>query len=79
MEAKGKAVKRCGILVRNKSEEIILTGEMCDECMNISFINGKKEGIKEVVDWGKETCPHSTGITHHYKRVCDTCWQDRRD
>uniref|UniRef100_A0A6M3LEJ7 Uncharacterized protein n=1 Tax=viral metagenome TaxID=1070528 RepID=A0A6M3LEJ7_9ZZZZ len=34
-----------------------------------------KAGINEVVEWGKETCPHCIGMTYCYKRVCDTCWQ----
>ena len=36
-----------------------------------------KAGIKEVLEWGKETCPHCIGMTYHYKRVCDTCWQSK--
>ena len=43
----------------------------------ISFKIGKQEGMKEVVEWGLETCPHCIGMTYHYKRVCDSCWEDK--
>jgi len=36
-------------------------------------------GIKEVVEWGKETCPHDLfgEGTHCFKRACDECWQEK--
>ena len=39
----------------------------------------KKVGIKEVVEWGLETCPHDLfgEGTHCYKRACDECWKDK--
>jgi len=35
-------------------------------------------GIKEVVDWGNETCPHDIfgEGTQCYKHACDICWQE---
>jgi len=38
-----------------------------------------KAGIKEVVEWGLETCPHDLfgEGTQCYKRACDKCWQEK--
>ena len=38
---------------------------------------GKRAGIKEVVEWGNETCPHDLfgEGTQCFKRACDLCWQ----
>uniref|UniRef100_A0A6M3J4T8 Uncharacterized protein n=1 Tax=viral metagenome TaxID=1070528 RepID=A0A6M3J4T8_9ZZZZ len=38
-----------------------------------------KAGRKEVVDWGKETCPHDLfgEGTHCFKRACDECWEEK--
>jgi len=37
----------------------------------------RQAGIREVVEWGLETCPH--GLfgegTQCFKRVCDECWE----
>ena len=39
----------------------------------------RQEGIKEVVEWGLETCPHDLfgEGTQCYKRACDECWNDK--
>jgi len=38
-----------------------------------------KAGIREVVKWGLETCPHDLfgESTQCYKRACDKCWQEK--
>jgi len=38
-----------------------------------------KAGIREVVKWGLETCPHDLfgEGTQCYKRACDKCWQEK--
>jgi len=43
------------------------------------FAEGKRTGIKEVVEWGLETCPHDLfgEGTQCYKRACDKCWQEK--
>lgn len=49
--------------------------DVAREQAEISF----KAGMKEVLDWGLETCPHDLfgEGTHYYKRACDICWQDK--
>ena len=44
-----------------------------------SFKAGEMAGIKEVMEWGKETCPHDLfgEGTQFFKRVCDECWQEK--
>ena len=51
----------------------------CDKCGLGQYELGKQAGIKEVVEWGLETCPHDLfgEGTHHFKRVCDLCWQEK--
>jgi len=36
----------------------------------------RSAGIREVVEWGLETCPHDLfgEGTQCYKRACDMCW-----
>jgi len=48
---------------------------LVDAQAEISF----KAGIKEVVEWGLETCPHDLfgEGTQCYKRACDECWQEK--
>lgn len=38
-------------------------------------------GVKEVVEWGLETCPHDLfgEGTQCFKRACDLCWQEKWD
>ena len=49
----------------------------------IAYLEGVRAGytlgIKEVVEWGLETCPHDLfgEGTHCYKRACDECWQEK--
>ena len=47
--------------------------DVAREQAQISF----RAGIREVIEWGRETCPHYIGMTYCYKRVCDTCWQSK--
>ena len=41
--------------------------------------NERQAGIKEVVEWGLETCPHDLfgEGTQCFKRACDECWKDK--
>jgi len=43
------------------------------------FAEGKRTGIREVVEWGLETCPHDLfgEGTQCYKRACDECWREK--
>jgi len=43
----------------------------------IGEANHFKLGVKAVMEWGKETCPHyifGEG-TQCYKHACDMCWE----
>ena len=61
-----------------KNAESNFTDALLDvarEQAEISF----KVGIKEVVEWGLETCPHDLfgEGTQCYKRACDECWREQ--
>ena len=46
---------------------------------DIAYDKGKLDGIKEVVKWSNETCPHDLfgEGTQCFKRACDLCWQSK--
>ena len=52
---------------------IDITNKTGLEVANASF----GAGIKEVVEWGNETCPHDLfgEGTQCFERACDLCWQ----
>uniref|UniRef100_A0A6H1ZRS0 Uncharacterized protein n=1 Tax=viral metagenome TaxID=1070528 RepID=A0A6H1ZRS0_9ZZZZ len=41
--------------------------------------DSRQEGIRAVVNWGLETCPHDLfgEGTQCYKRACDMCWAEQ--
>ncbi len=47
--------------------------EELGKCYAPTFQDGKKAGIKEVVEWGRESCSHDLvgEGTHYCKRACD--------
>ena len=38
----------------------------------------KKAGIREVVEWGEEDCPHFPTVSMK-KRQCTECWQAKKE
>lgn len=56
------------------SKEPYFTSEGCHKHIEKALF---KAGIKEVVDWGEEPCPHwiSKNHTRRMKRLCPDCWQ----
>ena len=43
------------------------------------YETGVEVGRQEVIEWGKETCPHDLfgEGTHCFKRACDECWKEK--
>ena len=38
---------------------------------------GKRDTLRQVVEWGEEDCPHHyVGEVQKRKRNCDDCWQE---
>ncbi len=46
------------------------------ELIRDSFNRGYEKGMRKVVEWACQTCPHGSDEgTRTFKRVCDSCWQ----
>ena len=52
---------------------------MDDEVYLFGYETGIEVGHQEVIEWGKETCPHDLfgEGTHCFKRACDECWKEK--
>jgi len=52
---------------------------MDDDAYIRGYEAGIEAGIAEVVEWGKETCPHDLfgEGTQCFKRACDQCWLEK--
>jgi len=63
---------------RIMKDEVTFCGKDMDEQAEISFLLGKQEGMREVVEWADLFCPHGTRAADYSKaltRECEQCWE----
>jgi hypothetical protein len=70
------------ILTQREFEKAEMSAEWTNDYNPILDAQSQKSfkaGVKAVVKWGLETCPHDVfgEGTHHFKRACDLCWQEK--